>query len=154
LSVFVDTGILVAYANADDPRHGEAAEVVEAILGGAHGDAFTSDFVLAEAFNFIRQRVRSASVAKALDGDVFGRPATRPVVRDVLRVHGTIYAEARQHYLARWAAGLSFTDWTTVVLARHRGIATVATFDAGFAAWIEVVPTPSSGRRSRSRSAR
>ena len=147
MSVFLDTGILVAYANADDPRHRDATAVVEDVLSGRHGDAFTSDYVLAEAFNFVRQRVKSAAVASALDGDVFGRAGTRPIVRDVLRVHGTVFASARAQYLARWKAGLSFTDWTTVELARQHKIGVVATFDRAFSAWADVIPAAPSSRR-------
>jgi predicted nucleic acid-binding protein len=123
-------------------------------VAGEHGRAVTSDYVLAEALNFVRQRVKSEAVARTLDGDVFGRAGHRPIVRDVLRVHGGVFASALDAYRTRWKAGLSFTDWTTVELARVHHIDAVASFDQGFAAWLDVVPTSSSSRRSRSRSAR
>lgn len=138
--MFLDTGVLVGYANRDDPQHEAARDLLRAVVAGAHGDAFTSDYVLAEAFNFIRQRVKSETVARALDGDVFGHRDAPPVVRDVFRVHSTVFAAARQQYLEQWKAKLSFTDWTTIELVRRHGIRTVATFDAGFGAWVAVVP--------------
>lgn len=78
-------------------------------------------------------------VAEALLGVVFGRPGVTPAVREVFRVHGTVFAAALDGYRRRWKAGLSFTDWTTLALMEAHRIDALATFDAGFEPWVRVV---------------
>ncbi|VVB51205.1 Uncharacterised protein [uncultured archaeon] len=43
MSVFIDTGIFIAYVNKRDERHIPATHIVEEILTNKYGAAFTSD---------------------------------------------------------------------------------------------------------------
>lgn len=131
--------MLVAFVNRDDAQHATARRLVAELARGSHGQLYTSDFVLAESLNFLRQRVRRAAVAETLVRMVMGDERTPPVVPELLRVHGTRFAEALALYLRRWEAGLSLTDWTIVVLMREHRVDSLVTFDRGFEAWVEVL---------------
>lgn len=131
--------MLVAAANADDVRHARARRLLADIVAGEHGAPCTSDFVLAETFNFVRQRIGRKAAAEEVKAVVFGRPAARPLVEGVLRVSAPCLAASLERYLKKWPAGLSLTDWTSVVLMEERGIEAIATFDRGFEAWVQVV---------------
>jgi hypothetical protein len=140
VSAFLDTGVLVAFVNADDPLHPRARRAIVAASEGAWGQPWTSDYVLAEGYNFLRRRVKRQEVADALSALVLGRPGHAPLVRDVLRVNAGVFASAREQYFRHWSAGLSLTDWTSLELMAQRDIETLVTFDAGFEAWCRVAP--------------
>ena len=140
MSVLVDTGLLVAAVNGDDRLHKEGRATLERLTRGAWGQPFTSDFIVAEAFNFLRQRTRQPEAARGLATVVFGGPSVRPLVRSIFRVHSTVLAPALQSYLGKWDARLSLTDWTSVELVQRHRVDAVATFDAGFRPWVTVVP--------------
>lgn len=131
--------MIVAAANADDARHADARRILRSVVAGRHGAPVTSDYVLAEAFNFLRQRVPGRRVADEARGIVFGRPGVRPLTEDVLRVSGPVFAASLERYLGTWPARLSFTDWTSLLLMEERGVGSIATFDRGFARWARVV---------------
>lgn len=135
----MDTGVLLAYVHASDPLHADALRIVADMLQGAHGQPYTSDYVLTEAFNFVRARVPRKQVAERLSTVAFGGPSTPALTPDILRVHGDVFAAAHRRYLDRWNAGLSLTDCTTLELIAQRGLDRIATFDGGFDPWAEVV---------------
>lgn len=128
--VFLDTGVLLAAVLPRDPDRREAVEILHAVGRKEYISAHTSDYVVAEALNFVRMKVRRLETAETLLALVFGTDATPPVVASVLRIHGGRFARALELYRTEFRRGLSLTDWTSVVAARDAGIADVATFDA------------------------
>lgn len=138
-SLFLDTGVLLGSVLPDDAHHEASRDVFARIAEGAWRGVYTSDFVLAEAFNFIRAKVRKAEVAEALVRPVFGTTDAPPSVRAVLRVHSARFAAALARYRQEFRRGLSFTDWTTLVTMEDEGIRDLATFDRGFKGLARVV---------------
>lgn len=130
--LFLDTGIFVGLVHKSDKKHEEAQRLLGEIIDGRFTEVFTSDYVLAEAWNFIRMKIRRREAAEAVSRLAFGEPNAPPLVTDVLRVHGHRFAAALIHYRKEFDRGLSFTDWTTVVLMDDDRIETIATFDNGF----------------------
>ena len=49
MAVFVDTGIFVAFHNADDEFHSRSKELMEQALKSDFGGIFTSDYIIDEA---------------------------------------------------------------------------------------------------------
>jgi len=49
MSVFIDTGVFVAYINKRDSNHDRAVYLLEDIMRGKCGKAYTSDYVFDEA---------------------------------------------------------------------------------------------------------
>lgn len=135
--LFLDTSVLLASVLRDDPGHERAVGIFEdaARWRGLH----TSDHVLAETLNFVRQKVRRREVAESVVALVFGSPGEPPLVDSVLRVHGARFAAALDRYRSEFDKGLSFTDWTSVVLVAEEALAGVATFDKGFRGLVDVV---------------
>ncbi|MGQ0534981.1 MAG: type II toxin-antitoxin system VapC family toxin [Methanobacteriota archaeon] len=137
--LFLDTGVLLATVLPRDPDHEVAVGVLHRLGDGEWTSAFTTDYVLAEAFNFLRRKVRRRATAEALVSLVFGADDFVPVVASVLRVHSGRFARALERYRREHDRGLSLTDWTSVATMQDAGIAMIATFDAAFRGVVEVV---------------
>lgn len=142
MTIFLDTGPLVAFVAGGDARHGEAAELFRDITRGAYGAPLTSDLVLAEAMNVIVARRLPLGAADALLALALGSPRSVPLVRHVLRVHGGVFADAVRRYRRHFPRRLSFTDATILAMMASEGIDALATFDGGFRGLANVVPAP------------
>ena len=57
----------------------------------------------------------------------------------MLRGHAARFASALTRSRSGFSKGLSFTDWTTVVLMEEEGVHSLATFDKGFRGLVDVV---------------
>lgn len=99
----------------------------------------TSDHVIAESLNYVRRKVKRRDVAENVVALVFGDERGPPVIDSVLRVHGARFAAALERYRREFDRGLSFTDWTSIVLIEEEGLDAIATFDRGFKGLVEVV---------------
>lgn len=139
MSLFLDTGVLFAAVNRNDRGHAAARAVFERIAAGEWRAVYTSDYVLAETLNLVQSKAPKRASAEAVLGLCLGDAATPPVVREVLRVHGTRFAGAVERYRRHFASGLSLTDCTTLELMETFRIAQVATFDKGFRGFVAVV---------------
>ncbi|MHB8606266.1 MAG: type II toxin-antitoxin system VapC family toxin [Thermoplasmatota archaeon] len=139
LSVFLDTGVLVAAVWPRDAMHDRALDVLARIASRRLGAASTSDLVLAESFTFLRAKARRRDAVDALASLAFGEDRAPPLVRDVHRVHGARFAATLALFRNEFDRGLSFADASTVVLVRELGIQRVATWDRGFRGLVEVV---------------
>lgn len=133
MSVFLDAGVLLAFVLAADSRHPDAVRIVREASTGVHGTIFTSDYVLAEALNYVSLKRARHPAAEEIVKIVFGAEDERPLTAPILKVHGGILLAgiARYRKLLRERA-LSLTDCTTLELMDARGIAKIATFDSGF----------------------
>ncbi len=49
MSIFLDTGIFVAFVNEKDRNHSRAVELVDDLRRGTYGIPYTSDYVFDEA---------------------------------------------------------------------------------------------------------
>lgn len=137
--LFLDTGILVAAINPRDALHDDASAILDRIAAREWRSVHTSDFVLAESLNFISRKLRDPRAVDALHAHVFGEEGIAPVVTSVLRVHAARFAVALEKFRRHVDGGLSFTDWTNLVVMGDERISTIATFDAGFAGQARVV---------------
>lgn len=108
-------------------------------MAGEWKGVHTSDYVIAEALNFVRAKIRRREAADALLDLIFGRPDTPPLVTSVLRVHSARFAAALELYRRNFDRGLSFTDWTTITAMEGEGIDQLATFDGGFRGLVPLV---------------
>lgn len=135
--LFVDTGVLLAAALPRDPGHLAAVDMLRRLADGEWTSARTSNYVVAEALNFVRMKIKRRDAAEAVLRMAFGDARSAPVLDRVVRIHGGLFAAALERYSADFARGLSLTDWTTVVAAKEDGSA-VATFDQAFRGVIDV----------------
>jgi len=133
MSIFLDTGIVVAAHNAHDSQHDRALAVLTQIREGVHGNPFTSDYVLDEAVTLALVRTKDRRIAKAV-GEFFLPPDGEEESVVVLHVDETTIRAAWSSFV-RHDTALSFTDWTIVEQVRQLGIDVVATFDAKIRPW-------------------
>ncbi len=131
MSVFVDTGVFVAFENTADPNHETARQLLRAAASRRFGDVFTSDYVLDEAVTLALARTRRAELALSVGNLILG---TGPLGR----LAGLAYVSPRV-FLRSWSRfarlavrGLSFTDCTSLELMRAIGIDEIASFDRDF----------------------
>lgn len=123
--IVLDSSFLIAYHNARDVHHAEAARAMAALVDGDWGRALLLEYVFLEVVTVLLAR-RALAVARDL--------ATRLVqAREVDFVPcSDLFLETldtfRQQSGARW----SFTDAAIVTLARRHAPGLVLTFDADF----------------------
>lgn len=127
-AVLLDTGPLLAAVLPRDPDHEKAMALLDRISDGEWRGAHTTDYVLAEAWNFIRTKVKRHDTAEALHALVFGHGDFPPIIDSIVRIHSGRFAQALARYRTDFDRVLPLTDWTSVVAMEDAGIAQLATF--------------------------
>ena len=124
MTLFVDTSALLAFLDADQPRH---ADVVDAWRRATadHDTLVTSNYVLVETLALVQRRL-GLDALRGLAGDLL--PLLQPLWVDE-ELHTTATA-------ALFTAGrrkLSLVDCTSFELMRRHGITEALSLDADFA---------------------
>jgi hypothetical protein len=129
LKVFIDTGGFIARFHSKDEHHNHAMDYLQRIESGEAGvkKLYTSDFVVDETITTVFARTASFEVAKKCGESII---TSRVIQR--LPVDEEIFKQAWQFFKARGDIGLSFTDATSVVLMRRKGIDAIFAFDSHF----------------------
>lgn len=128
--VFVDTSALIAFLDADDPRH---AAVVTTFANLATDELVTHGYVVAEALAVTRRRFGLEATISLLD-------ELLPVI-ELLPVDTGLHAAAQQRYRASLPSATSFVDQVSFEVIQREGITTAFVLDADFAATgVEMLP--------------
>ncbi len=130
MTVFLDTGIFVAFHNTRDTNHTRALELIKTLIEGGFGTAYTSDYVFDEAVNVALVRTGRPENALAVGRMILGE-ITAPFTA-ILRVSDDNFNKAWTLFSQHADRGLSFTDCTSIALMRTRGIESIVSFDADF----------------------
>jgi uncharacterized protein len=136
MSIFVDTGLFVAFHNTKDVNHSRALEIMKNIVTGKLGSAYTSDYVFDEAVTAALVRTRRPEIALTVGRMIQGEFTTPFLV--VLRVNAAAFKEAWKLFSRYAEKGLSFTDCTSVALMSMRDVESMVSFDTDFDG---IVPT-------------
>ena len=124
MTFFVDTSALLAFLDADQPRHSEAVEAWRKALND-RDRLVTSNYVLVETFALVQRRL--------------GLDALRDLASDFLPLIEPLWVDEALHAAATAAlftAGrrkLSLVDCTSFEIMRRHGIADALSLDADFA---------------------
>lgn len=129
---------MVAAVSRRDPHHPAAKRLVYELRRGRWSAVHTSDYIVAEALNYVRARLDHRGAEQALLALFFGGAGMPPLTPEVLRVHSGRFAKALEAYTRYADHGLSFTDATSLVLIQEHGIGTIATLDMGFEGLVPV----------------
>ena len=125
MGVFLDTSFLVALVNADDANHKSAQSVKARIENKELGQPYFSDYIFDELVTFLLARhVRPEKIEE------FGNILLEGESIKMLRVDTAVFMQS--WVLFKRSEGLSFTDCTSVVLARESGIKSIASYDSDF----------------------
>lgn len=124
MSLFVDTSALLAFLDADQPRH---ADVIDAWTRAVAEERplVTSNYVLVESFALVQRRLGLEPLRAMADILV---PMLRP-----LWVDEGLHAAAVAALLAANRRGLSLVDCTSFELMRSHGLTDALALDADFA---------------------
>lgn len=130
MSVFLDTGVFVAFHNTRDANHTRALELMRGIVDGELGTAYTSDYVFDEAVTVALVRTRRPENALAVGRMILGE-LTAPFLA-ILRVGDEAFKGAWRLFPRYAGRRLSFTNCTSITLMRRRGIESIVSFDTDF----------------------
>ena len=124
MSIFVDTSALIAFLDADQPRHAEVIDTWDRAI--ADGKAlFTSNYVLVESFALVQRRLGLEALRALADVLV-------PMLR-VLWIDEELHAAAVASLFTAGRRKLSLVDCTSFELMRRRGLAEALALDDDFA---------------------
>ena len=124
MSIFVDTSALIAFLDADQPRHAEVIDTWDRAI--ADGKAlFTSNYVLVESFALVQRRLGLEALRALADVLV-------PMLR-VLRIDEELHAAAVASLFTAGRRKLSLVDCMSFELMRRRGPAEALALDDDFA---------------------
>ena len=138
MSVFIDTGIFIAYVNKRDEHHIPATHIIEEILTNKYGAAFTSDMVFDELMTFILYKTGDISKAIRVRDLILGN-RDKDVVRfiNLIFVDEDILEKSWNSFVKYADKKLSFTDCSTIELMKIRSIPHIASFDGEFDGIVE-----------------
>jgi len=127
LKIFIDTSALIAYYNADDRHHGEAAEVMDRIKSGdiPLTRFYISDYIFDETVTFMECVLKSHQLAWEVGEALLQSPFTT-----TLRIDEEVFKEAWIRFGEM--QGVSFTDCSSFVVMERNGITHTFTFDKHF----------------------
>lgn len=122
MSILVDTGVILAALIKRERRHHWARRLLRSILMGSYGVPYVTDYIVDEALSYAAARLGVGPAEKLLDL-LLRRNVFRiiPVTLDIFNTAARIYEENLPK--------LSFTDATTVAVARVYGVDYIATLD-------------------------
>ena len=123
MSVFVDTSALIAFLDADQPRHEAVIDAWDRSVVGEE-PLFTSNYVLVESFVLVQRRL-GLDALRALDAILL--PMLRP-----LWVDEELHAAAVAALFAASRRKLSLVDCTSFELMRRHGLTHALALDEDF----------------------
>jgi predicted nucleic acid-binding protein len=119
--IFVDTSALYALADAADPNHGKARQILESILDREVA-LLTHSYVLVESIALVQHRLGTAPALSLAESRGF----------EVEWVDAARHREAVRALGAKQRRRVSFVDLVSFSVMRARAIRTAFAFDADF----------------------
>lgn len=124
MSLFVDTSALLAFLDADQPRHSEVIDAWERAMAEERR-LFTSNYVLVESFALVQRRLGLDALRALADVLV---PILRP-----LWIDEALHAAAVAALFTASRRKLSLVDCTSFELMRRHGLTEALALDDDFA---------------------
>lgn len=122
--ILVDSTIWDAAKNKRDRNHDAAGEILKEIMDGTYGKPVITDYIMDEVLTWLNGHVNHEVAVEA--ANVFFETAQV----EVQKVDWAILKEAYE--LFKKHDFLSFTDATSTIVIKMKGIKNVATFDKDF----------------------
>jgi len=133
MSIFIDAGIFIAYANEKDKFHAQASGLIDDIIENKHGAAFTSNMVFDEAVTFALYKTGDVKKAIEIRDFILGnKEKDMQQFMNLLFVDKEVFDKGWKIFVKYASKKLSFTDCTTIELMNSRDIEFLASFDGGF----------------------
>ena len=124
MSVFADTSALLAFLDADQPRHADVIDAWDRLIDGERR-LYTSNYVLVESFALVQRRLGLEALRALADVIV---PMMQP-----LWIDQELHAAAEAALFAAGRRRLSLVDCASFELMRRRGLTEALALDDDFA---------------------
>lgn len=121
--IFLDASVFLAYDNADDVHHDQAAKIFQAVEKGSFGQHFTSDYVFNEVVGVTYRKIGKER-ALALGNHLLKNSLLITIDEHLLK--------KAWHYFEESASNFNLVDCTSVVLMKQLKAQFIATFDKEF----------------------
>jgi len=131
MTVLIDSGVFYAHADVDATRHETAVEAFDRVIDGDFGRPFASDYIYDEAVTLTLSRTGTFEYAKQVGQRIRGTGGY-PSLITLEHVTPTVFENAVEVFERYDDQSLSFTDATTIALARNQDIDAVLSFDDDF----------------------
>lgn len=138
MTVLVDTGVLYAFLDKRDARHGDAVELVARLGAGQWGRAYVSDHIVGELLTLVRARSKNPRDERAARA-LLPLPESSLPGLGLLPVGPTHLAASVVAFERHRDRDLSFADASSLALMAAHEIGRLATFDKGFAGLVPIV---------------
>lgn len=125
MSVILDTSFLIALNNEKDVNYKNAQSLKIRAKNKEFGQCYISDYIFDELVTFLRAKAIPLDKIKAI-GDALLNDKTI----ELLKIDIEIFLCSWE--LFKTTSKLSFTDCTTLTLAKEFGIKHIASFDSDF----------------------
>ncbi|HEX9709006.1 MAG TPA: PIN domain-containing protein [Candidatus Thermoplasmatota archaeon] len=130
MAVLIDTGILIAIYSPPDQNYRRAVELVDEVMDGVHGQAYLTDYVLAEVLNYVVAKSRIDRKADSIAKDLLGESG-EPWL-EFKWIDEETWRHGRERFRAYSRARLSFTDCTSLAFIERNRLDAMVSFDSGF----------------------
>lgn len=134
MSIFLDTGVILAARNADDNLHERGFELFRRSIEGEFGRIYSSDYVLDEAMTVLLSRTKNRELARNVAGAIL-----KSELIETLWTDRNVFMVAIDKFGKHRKTNLSFTDCTILSHMEARKINNLASFDSGFSGLVEVI---------------
>ena len=124
MTIFIDTGIFVAYFNIRDEDHKKAVKIIADIESNIYGSSFTSDYVFDESITLTLMRAKRTDLALTLGDHIL---KSFPIIR----IDSNLFFKSWTFFKKQKIA-MSFTDLTSLAITEQLPIKRIATFDSDF----------------------
>ena len=125
MSLILDTSFLIALNNAKDENHKSAQSLKIKLKEKEFGQCYISDYIFDEFVTFLRAKSFPENSIKELGDALLADQSIK-----LLKIDVDIFLKSWEFF--KRSNELSFTDCSTITLAKDFGIRNVASFDSGF----------------------
>lgn len=125
MSVILDTSFLIAFNNAKDENHKSAQSLKAKLKEKEFGQCYISDYIFDEFVTFLRAKLFPESSIKEIGDALLADQSIK-----LLKIDVDTFLKSWEFF--KRSNELSFTDCSTITLAKELGIRNVATFDSDF----------------------
>ena len=133
LTIFIDTGMFVAFFNKDDINHKRAKVIVKEISEGKYGMAFTSEYIIDETLTVILSRTKRFPDAVKAGAFILGEIDDIPNFINLIIVNNELFNSTWQSFKDnKYDKLMSFTDYSSITINKKYKIDVIASFDSHF----------------------
>ena len=125
MSLILDTSFLIALNSAKDINHNDSQALKSRLEDKEFGQVYISDYIFDEFVTFLMAKSFPVAYIKKMGDSLLGEGSIK-----LLKIDVNIFMQSWE--LFKKSNKLSFTDCTTIVLAKEFGIKNVASFDSDF----------------------